>query len=212
MNLDKIELMDSSRIFFGSQVKNNDCGIDLATLHILTKGVSWYNTFGFKSEKHIQEIKDNSEIIVYDLEKFISTILIKSKEESLKFIKDMVFDMKKKFEENKTIDYEVYNPQKTILYAIKSFDDIEKYNDELTLELIKSNDIEFLQKFKLLFSDCVQYKTIQEIMQNINNLYIKNGKIIDCNSEQAEIIKKIIDDASYILTYDRHSLTLTLKN
>jgi len=58
MQLDYIELVDTSVKYIG----NGDCSYKLFKHYILVYGYSWYNKFGYYSEKYQIEIKENFEV------------------------------------------------------------------------------------------------------------------------------------------------------
>jgi hypothetical protein len=67
-NIKLIKLMDASSI--------NKCGVDLdlAIIKILTKGQSWYNSFGYYSDNYNDEIDNNRNILQTECKDFFESV------------------------------------------------------------------------------------------------------------------------------------------
>ena len=63
LKIDTIQLYDDSKVRVCGDTKDAP-EIDLFRLKILTKGKSWYNSLGYKSEYYAEEIEHNREVIL----------------------------------------------------------------------------------------------------------------------------------------------------
>jgi len=111
----QITLSDGSVLLFGDYSNwNDECLIPLFTYHILLHGYSWYNKFGFKSEHHEQNMKENAEIRQMNVVDFITFSI---KKYNLFFVDDIKYNseyVKKFILDIRTILSDVFNQYDTI--------------------------------------------------------------------------------------------------
>ena len=213
LNLQKIDLLDASEIHFNRQTYDNNCAFELSTFYILLHGKSWYNNFGFISESCDTEYKDhNEQIIKFPLNKFIIESIGKKKYDKIKQLEENVKQLIL-FRDNKLSEDEVFvkDNYEKMLTEYKSIDDYKK--NEMKKIYKECDEKKFLENFLFAFPE---YTTnfyvipITEVVNEINKLYIKNNKIIDCSSDQAVMIKKLLKYAENIIKYSGF-LSLELK-
>jgi len=77
LKIDTIQLYDDSKVRICDG--NGNTEIDLFRLKILTKGKSWYNSLGYKSEYYAEEIEHNREVITSPMSKVASELKLKLK-------------------------------------------------------------------------------------------------------------------------------------
>lgn len=77
LKINTIQLYDDSKVRVCDG--NGNTEIDLFRLKILTKGKSWYNSLGYKSEYYAEEIEHNREVITSPMSKVASELKLKLK-------------------------------------------------------------------------------------------------------------------------------------
>ena len=76
LKINTIQLYDDSKVRV-CDGNGNNTEIDLFRLKILTKGESWYNSLGYKSEYYAEEIEHNREVITSPMSKVASELKLK---------------------------------------------------------------------------------------------------------------------------------------
>jgi hypothetical protein len=76
LKINTIQLYDASKVRV-CDGNGNNTEIDLFRLKILTKGESWYNSLGYKSEYYAEEIEHNHEVITSPMSKVASELKLK---------------------------------------------------------------------------------------------------------------------------------------
>ena len=76
LKIDTIQLYDDSKVRICGDAKDTT-EVDLFRLKILTKGKSWYNSLGYKSEYYAEEIEHNREVILSSMLQVASQLKLK---------------------------------------------------------------------------------------------------------------------------------------
>jgi hypothetical protein len=132
----KINLYDASRITI--------CGysVDLAKLKILTKGESWYNSLGYKSENYDNEKKNNEAVIKKTLKEIFSDPNLGSNET---YVKSSIISLLKNDDLTEE-DLENHTLQSISNMLLNLASDCQNRQNEEEPELLLSQLITFINK------------------------------------------------------------------
>ena len=185
----KIRLSDSSYKIFDS------CKYSLSHFYILLHGESWYNTFGFKSKKHDENILHNETVRNLPLVEFIqraTDAYIKKELDDLDFDCDVMvknhYVYKKELVPYGYVDS--YESAKTSVDSYKR----AKTQDIMNTTLIDMDD--FITTFSI-----DENTKVSSIISDIFKNYIEKENPTSCD-HKIQLLKQFIDSSSYVLKYN----------
>jgi hypothetical protein len=158
LNISKISLQDKSTITI------DGCNFILPYYYILLNGVSWYNSFGFKSINYDEEQSINFNIPMMNLNEF-KNILIENYNDKVK--KQIFVD---KFEE--TINLICLNQKQEISEKLQNIIDISSNIKELIQNLVQNIDDEIC-----LFLQCIIFVSKMYVIKYNPNLQYINDYV-----------------------------------
>lgn len=185
----KIHLSDSSYKIFDS------CRYSLSHFYILLHGESWYNTFGFKSKKHDENILHNETVRNLPLVEFIqraTDAYIKKELDDLDFDCDVM--VKNHYVYKKELDpygyVDSYESAKT---------SVDSYKRAKTQEISNTKLLD-MKAFITTF-DIDENTKVSTIISDIFKNYIETEKPTSCD-HKIQLLKQFIDSSSYVLKYN----------
>jgi len=159
LGITKISLQDKSTIII------DRCNFLLPYYYILLNGISWYNSFGFKSINYEEENRINSNIPIMNLNEF-KNILIENYNKKQK--RQIIVD-----DFDKIINMICLNQRKDISEKLKYLIDISLNIRDLIQNLVKNIDDDEI----CLFLQCVIFVSKMYLIKyNPNLSYIVNNK------------------------------------
>jgi hypothetical protein len=216
INASFISLVDASLLY-----PDTDCEFDLAYYMILLNGQSWYNRFGFISQFHNREIRNNDKIRSKPLENYIRMAVSKKKFLFIKKLREKILLAESSHqiissgqELQKDIDIDKRN--KIIKYhnfylnVIENYGDIQNYLEiEKTKEFSKFeyNADELIQQIINIDNIRINMDTpIKDIMIIFDAMMKKDKN----NCDNIKLLVKIIVDLSKDLLSYHPKLILEL--
>ena len=212
LKINEINLFDYSFMYIGENQDIN-CQIDLAYFHILIKGHTLCNEYGFVYDDYNSDKKKHNSIINDEFDRFMDRVFAEGKKNKLKKLNDKinkinVLIQEKKIEPDKT---KIEHLDRYIKLYLKDHNNIDDFKEKKTAAIkhkfSKNAKNSLLKELKILVPNYQTIGSVKDVMNYINNNYIKNGEITHCSSKARTIIK-IVLYAKTILKYER---ILTLK-
>lgn len=170
LGISQIHLVD------GSTINTCDQSIDLATLKILTNGMSWYNSLGYFSNQFTEEYAHNNEIIKTPCKEFFRKVYENS---LINFNKSV-----ERYKKNNFTNIELYESnglrriEEKNANVIYGFDTWFKKYENISVKIFFNDIIEIMRENcyseKLVWlNQVLNYILISDIIKYDNNL-IKN--------------------------------------
>jgi len=202
-NIHHISLLDGSRINTNCRDRNGHyISIDLATLKILTKGVSWYNSHGYISPNSKEEERRNSEILQKSFEEVIQLCTKKQIDDFTS--NNSVEKLEKRLER---MISEGADPE-TNLDIMDLRNNIKKYPFYLSLNIRKFERQQkmLIDEARSLFPHINPTINIKAyVNQMLESIDIRSD--VDLSCSQYEFISNLFQVISSVLYYDRIVLT-----
>jgi len=160
LGITKVTLLDKSTIVI------DRCNFLLPYYYILLHGISWYNSFGFKSINHEEEQIINSDIPMMTLNEFQNILIENYNKKTRQIIVDDFDDF------DKVINIICLNQKKDVSEKLKQLIDISLNIKDLIENLVKNIEDDEI----CLFLQCVIFVSkIYLIKYNPNLSYIVNN-------------------------------------